>query len=405
MSKSLPSLADLQQQHQAFIDARLSLDITRGKPSSEQLALADTIDGILSGNYKSSDGTDTRNYGGLDGLAAAKALGAELLDVPASHVLVGGNASLTLMYQTLSFKRMFDDRWKGDIKFLCPVPGYDRHFAICEELGIEMINIDMTAEGPDLDAIKAHLDSDSSIRGIWCVPKYQNPTGITFSEACVTGLVELAAQHDFDIFWDNAYAVHHFDPNNVDELLSIWQEAERLNALDHIWCYASTSKITHAGSGLAFLAASTSNLSWFKARLGIASIGPDKVNQERHIRFFSEHTSLEQHMARHAAILKPRVDCVLNTLNESLGHIEGCRWDTPKGGYFITFYGPEGTASRIAELAGEAGVKLTPAGATHPYGKDPKDQVIRIAPSFPTLEELEQAMQVFCVAVQIAVAE
>jgi len=404
VSNVLSSLPEIKARHQAFKSAKLDLDLTRGKPSSAQLDLASQIDHVLNDNYQSRDGIDTRNYGGLDGLPEAKALGAMLLDVPASQVLVGGNASLTLMYQTVSFKRAFDANWQGDIKFICPVPGYDRHFSICEALGIEMVPVAMTPTGPDTDAIAAILENDRSIRGIWCVPKYQNPTGVTYSDHCVNTLVELANTHHFDLFWDNAYAVHHFDPSDTDALQSVWEVASQRNATDRIWCYGSTSKITHAGSGLAFLASSDNNLAWFKSHLGVASIGPDKVNQLRHVRFF-EQTPLDVHMAKHAKILKPRIDCVLNTLDQNLSHLDGCRWDRPKGGYFVCFYSPRGIASRIVELAADVGVKLTPAGATHPYGNDPDDSVIRIAPSYPEIEALEQAMQVFCHAVEYAVAE
>jgi len=402
------NLAEYKNLHANFMAQNLSLDLTRGKPNSEQLDLSDALDGILKGTYHSKDGTDARNYGGLDGFTESKELGSWLLDTAKENVLVGGNSSLTLMYLSVLFHKLHHPDWQSDeISFICPVPGYDRHFTICESLGINMINVPTLADGPDMDAIEKLLQENKTIKGIWCVPKYQNPTGYTYSDATVDRIAALAniASAGFKVFWDNAYAVHDFDSTDGDQLKNVFASAEKLNTADSIIMFASTSKITHAGSGLAFMGASQSSLSFFKAELANMSIGPDKVNQLRHVAIFPTREALKGHMAQHAQIIKPRINAVLNALQQELSQYSDVSWTEPKGGYFITFYAAKGTATRIVELAAEAGVKLTPAGATHPYGKDEDNSVIRIAPTFPTTAELELAMQVFCNCVKLANAE
>jgi len=402
------NLADYQDLHANFVAQNLSLDLTRGKPNSEQLDLSDALDGILKGNYLSQDGTDARNYGGLDGFQETKTLGSWLLDTTPDNVLVGGNSSLTLMYLSVLFHKLHHPDWQSDnISFICPVPGYDRHFTICESLGIKMINVPTLADGPDMDAIDALLAEDKSIKGIWCVPKYQNPTGYTYSDATVERIAAMAQQASsgFKVFWDNAYAVHDFDSSDGDQLKNVFASASALGTEDSIIMFASTSKISHAGSGLAFMGASTSSLAFFKNELANMSIGPDKVNQLRHAALFPTREALSKHMAQHALIIKPRINAVLDALKQELSQYTDVSWTEPKGGYFITFYAAKGTATRIVELAAEAGVKLTPAGATHPYGKDEDNSVIRIAPTFPSTAELELAMQVFCNCVKVASAE
>lgn len=398
----------LSAQYAAIVARKLALDLTRGKPSAEQLALSDGLDGILKGNYKSADGTDTRNYGGLEGLPEARALGAALLGVKDAEVLAQGNSSLTLMFQCLLHAVQFgfagpDSAWHkgGAMKFLCPVPGYDRHFSLCEQLGIEMIPVAMNAEGPDMDQVEALVQADPAIKGIWCVPKYSNPTGIIYSDAVVARLAGLAkiAGRDFKVFWDNAYAVH--DLGDVLPLANIMALAHAAGTEDSILQFASTSKITHAGSGVAFVAMSEANLKSFKVFLGAQSIGPDKVNQLRHMRFLPDIAALSAHMTQHAAILQPRFDAVLKALDEAFAGTDLGHWEKPAGGYFVAFDTRPGCAKAVVKLAAEAGVKLTPAGATFPYGRDPEDRNIRIAPSVPTLPEVVAAMDVFVTCVKL----
>ncbi len=402
--------SELSEQYARFQDQQLTLDLTRGKPSAEQLSLSDGLDGILQGDYRSEDGTDCRNYGGLDGIAEIKRLGAAILGVGQDEILAGGNASLTLMYQSVfqAYHVGFngpDSAWKHEssVKMACPVPGYDRHFSICEAFGIEMIPVAMTAEGPDLEALSELVQSDPSVKGIWCVPKYSNPTGIIYSDATVKSIAELAksAGPNFKVFWDNAYAVHDLTEQQ-QPLANILELAKAAGTEDSILQFCSTSKITHAGAGVAFLGATASNLAAFKKTLGVSTIGPDKINQLRHARFLPDMTALRAHMQKHAEILKPRFDLVLKHLNEGLADSGLGQWETPEGGYFISFDTQPGLAKTVVQLAADAGVKLTPAGATFPYGKDPQDQNIRIAPSVPKLPELDQAMQIFVLCVKLA---
>ncbi len=389
---------------------KLDLDLTRGKPSAEQLSLSDGLDGILAGNYMAGSGVDTRNYGGLDGIAESRELGADLLGIPVENVLAGGNSSLTLMHQAMMTANFFgfggpDTAWKneGKVKFLCPVPGYDRHFAICEQMGIEMLNVPMTATGPDMDQVEEMVARDSAIKGIWCVPKYSNPTGVVYSDETVERIAKLGkiAGANFRVFWDNAYAIHDL-VDNPPQLASIFEFCKKHGTEDSVLQFASTSKITHAGSGVAFMGASQANLKGFKAVLGILTIGPDKVNQLRHSKFFPDFTALKAHMDKHAAIIKPRFASVLKHLDAAFGDNDLGHWESAEGGYFISFDTRPGLAQEVVKLAGEAGVKLTPAGATFPYGKDPQNSNIRIAPTVPTEAQVDEAMKVFVLCVKLA---
>ncbi len=400
----------LSAEFDAIKGKNLNLDLTRGKPSAEQLSLSDGLDGILAGNYQSASGVDTRNYGGLDGIPEAKALGAQILGIPEANVLAGGNSSLTLMHQAMTMAYLFglngpESAWRnsGPVKFVCPVPGYDRHFSVCEQLGIEMITVPMTANGPDMDAVEALVKADPTIKGMWCVPKYSNPTGVVYSLETVERIARLGkiAGSDFRVFWDNAYAIHDLSAN-PPTLASIFEACEKQGTQDSVLQFASTSKITHAGAGVAFMGASNLNLSGFKKSLGFATIGPDKVNQLRHVKFFEAPESLSQHMQKHAAIIKPRFECVLKHLQTAFGDNDLGEWEEADGGYFISFDTRPGLAKAVVALAGEAGVKLTPAGATFPYGKDPEDRNIRIAPTVPTVEQVDAAMQVFVTCVKLA---
>ncbi|WP_444929930.1 aminotransferase class I/II-fold pyridoxal phosphate-dependent enzyme [Microbulbifer sp. SSSA002] len=385
----------------------LSLDITRGKPSAEQLKLSDKLDGILSADYRTADGTDTRNYGGLIGLSCARELGAEMLQVPVNEVIAGGNSSLTLMYHAVVTGYLFgfagNKPWRELTapKFLCPVPGYDRHFSICEQLGIEMINVPMGEDGPDMDLVEKLLGQDPEIVGIWCVPKFSNPTGVTYSRETVERLAQLGqiAGAGFRIFWDNAYSIH--DLGNRVSLANIRSATLENGTVDSVLQFASTSKVTHAGAGVAFVSASQANLDSLKAQMQAMTIGPDKVNQLRHSRFFTEHTSLAEHMHKHADILRPKFECVLEHLHNAFSDADMGSWEKPEGGYFVSFNTLPGCAKAVVKMAADAGVKLTPAGATFPYGQDPEDCNIRIAPSFPPLEELDTAMSIFVLCVKL----
>lgn len=388
----------------------LNLDLTRGKPSSEQLSLSDGLDGILNGNYISASGVDTRNYGGLDGIPEAKALGAQILGIPQSNVMAGGSSSLTMMHQAMMAAFYFgltgpDSAWQrqGAVKFLCPVPGYDRHFSICEQLGIEMLPVPMTSAGPDMDRVETMVKQDPQIKGIWCVPKYSNPSGVVYSEATVARLAGLGkiAGPDFRVFWDNAYAVHDLS-DTPPELASLYDACQIQGTEDSVLQFASTSKITHAGAGVAFLGASKANLQGLQKVLSILTIGPDKVNQLRHALFFTEQGSLKAHMRKHAAIIKPRFASVLQHLEAAFGDNDLGQWEAADGGYFISFDTQPGLAKQVVAMAGAAGVKLTPAGATYPYGKDPEDCNIRIAPTVPSVEQVDQAMEVFVLCVKLA---
>lgn len=401
---------ELSQRYAQWQARKLSLDMTRGKPGSEQLDLSNAMDGILAGHFRAEDGSDLRNYGGLDGLPEAKRLFAPMLQVKPDEVLIGGNSSLALMHFTVQTAWQHGPagsasawRLEKNIKFLCPVPGYDRHFAICEDLGIEMIPVPMRDDGPDMDRVEALLAADRSIKGIWCVPRFSNPTGTVYSEAVVERFAKLAqvAAKNFRIFWDNAYAVHSLS-DDAPALDSIMDACRRHGTENSVYVFGSTSKITVAGSGLAFMGASLSNLAVLLKHLGKSTIGPDKLNQARHVRFLKDDATLAAHMHRHAELLKPRFDAVLSILDRELGDQHMGRWTVPQGGYFVSFDTLPGLASTVVKLAAEAGVKLTPAGATWPYGRDPQNSNIRLAPSFPSVEELATATAVFADCVKLA---
>ncbi len=391
--------------------AGLKLDLTRGKPCAEQVALSDALDGFLAGKYTTESGQDVRNYGGLSGIPEARRLGSELMDLPADNVMVGGNSSLSLMFQSVQFalqKGLWGagSAWRGEgqdtskIRFLCPVPGYDRHFSICESLGIEMINIPLTDQGPDMQMAEALVKSDPSIKGIWCVPKFSNPTGCTYSDLTVERLANLAniASPDFLVMWDNAYAVHGVIED--EPLLNIFDLAVHAGTLQNLLVFASTSKITFAGSGVGFMGAETSVLKNFLSHLQYQTIGYDKVNQLRHALFLKNR--LAEHMQSHAEIIRPKFVAVQSALDSGLAEDDVAKWTQPRGGYFISLDVPKGLATRIVSMAAKAGVILTPAGATFPYGKDPNDTNIRIAPTFPKLEEVESAMDILILCTRLA---
>ncbi|MEE2636616.1 MAG: aminotransferase class I/II-fold pyridoxal phosphate-dependent enzyme [Acidobacteriota bacterium] len=399
----------LTSAYDRFRAAGLTLDLTRGKPSGAQLALSDPLD---AGNATlvSADGTDVRNYGGLDGLPEARALGGELLGVAPTTVIAGGNSSLTLMYLYLMNAWLYGpvgpgSAWRdaGPVRFLCPVPGYDRHFTILEDLGIEMINVPMLDDGPDMDRVEEHVRTDPAIRGIWCVPKYSNPGGQVYSDRTIERLARLAsmASPHFRVMYDNAYAVHDLD-HDPPELPSAMEAFTRQNTTDSLVLFGSTSKITRAGAGIAFIASSPANLDQFRRRMRVFTIGPDKVNQFRHVHFLRDLDGIRAHMRKHAAILRPKFDLVQRRLTEALTGAGMGSWTTPRGGYFLSFDTSPGLAKEVVRLASAAGVKLTPAGATFPYRRDPDDANIRLAPTFPDLADLDQAMQVFVVCVQLA---
>lgn len=392
----------------------LALDMSRGKPSAKQLdvslGLLDTINS--SSDLKALDGTDCRNYGVLDGIPEAKKLMADMMGTTPDHVIVYGNASLNIMYDQIS--RAYTHGILGNtpwckldkVKFLCPVPGYDRHFAITERFGIEMINIPMSESGPDMGMVEEYVSKDASVKGIWCVPKYSNPQGYTYSEETVKRMAALKpAAEDFRIFWDNAYVIHDLYDDNKDEIADIISECEKAGNPDMVFEFASTSKVSFPGSGIAALATSANNIADIKKQLTIQTIGHDKLNQLRHVRFFKDINGLKEHMRKHAEFMRPKFEAVESVLEEELGGLGIGSWTEPKGGYFISFDAMDGCAKAIVAKCKEAGVKLTGAGATFPYGKDPKDSNIRIAPSFPTPEELKQAADLFVLCVKLVSVE
>ena len=397
----------LDLQYQEFKKQKLKLDMSRGKPCSEQLDLSMSI---LDIKQYSIDNIDCRNYGVLEGLPSIRKLFAQLLEVNEKNIIIGGTSSLTLMYDYLAQAMLFgvcgSKPWSklDKVKFLCPVPGYDRHFTICEHFGIEMINIPMNDEGPDLDLIN-ELIQDDSVKGMFCVPKYSNPQGITYSDNTVKALAALkTAASDFRIIYDNAYCVHDLCDNG-DILLNIFDELPKYNNDDLIIMVASTSKITFAGGGVSCIVASDNNINDIKKRLSVQSISQDKMNQLRHFKFFNDVNGIKQHMKKHAAILKPKFNCVLDILDNELKSKDIASWHNPKGGYFISLDVMPGCAKRVGMLCKEAGVVLTTIGATFPYGKDPQDSNIRIAPSYPSIDELSKAAKLLCVCVQIAAIE
>lgn len=403
-------LSELEKEYEQFRAKGLKLDMSRGKPCKEQLDLSVEMlaypyrDRI----FKTASCADIRNYGLVDGLPEAKELFAQILGVSAAEVIVGNNSSLSMMYDSISRAMTFGvygspAPWGRlpKVKFLCPSPGYDRHFAICELFGIEMITIDMKDDGPDMDTVERLASEDDSIKGIWCTPKYSNPTGNTYSDDVVERLASMhTAAKDFRIFWDNAYVVHHLT-DKPDSLKNILEACKKAGNPDRVFMFASTSKITFPGSGVAAMAASENNIDLIKKQLGIRTIGPDKINQLRHVMFFRDLAGIEEHMKKHAAILKPKFDMVNSILESRLGGKNIASWSKPNGGYFISFDTLPGCASAVVKMAGEAGVVFTPAGATYPYGKDPQDRNIRIAPTLPPIGELKTAMELMCICVEI----
>jgi DNA-binding transcriptional MocR family regulator len=394
----------------ALVGRGLKLDLTRGKPSPRQLDLSTELLKLPGEQFKAEDGTDVRNYGGLKGLVELRRIFARALQVPVEQLLAQNNSSLELMHDAvvqamLSKLPGAERRWADEprVAFLCPVPGYDRHFALTERFGIEMIQVPMNDDGPDMDLVERLVAEDAGIKGIWCVPKYSNPSGISFGDETVRRLATMTtAAPDFRIFWDNAYAVHHLTDTETEiaDLLGLATEAG--NA-DRVFVFGSTSKITYAGAGVGFFGASEANLAWWTGLISKRTIGPDKVNQLRHALFLRDEDGLRAHMRAHAELIAPKFAAVDRILTEELSG--QASWTKPTGGYFITLTVPDGTAKEVVRLAKEAGIALTPAGATHPHGDDPADAVIRIAPTFPDLPEVEEAIRALTVCVRLAAAQ
>ena len=396
-------LEQLEHTYRQACNTNLKLNLTRGKPSDAQLDLANDLDGILAGNYSSKDGTDTRNYGGVRGLVEARELGAQLLGVQPDAVIAGGNSSLEMMHAVARF--VIHTHWQDSpATALCPVPGYDRHFTLCDDLDIDMRAVPLTADGPDMAIIEDMVAKDDKIGCIWCVPRFSNPDGCVYSAEIVARMAALPrkARHPhFMIFWDNAYAVHTL-ADDAPTLANLFEAAAEQGTLDHLFMFASTSKITFAGAGIAFTSSSDANLAAFAARLAPRTIGPDKVNQLRTARFLQGR--LAEHMAAHAAILQPKFATVQRQLVEQLGELGIAHWTQPEGGYFVSLNTLPGLAREVVALAASAGVTLTAAGATFPYGHDEFDRNIRIAPTFPELEEVKAAMDVLTLAIRLASA-
>ena len=405
---------DLSDQYREFQGKNLTLDMSRGKPSAEQLDLSMGLMDVLSSDsdLTCEDGTDCRNYGGLDGISEAKELLADMIEVPADNIIIYGNSSLNVMYDTVARAMthgiMGSTPWAklDKVKFLCPVPGYDRHFAITEHFGIEMINIPMTSDGPDMDLVEQYVENDPAVKGIWCVPKYSNPQGITYSDETVHRFAKLnPAAEDFRIFWDNAYCIHHLYNGEPAQILNILEECEKAGNPDMVYEFVSTSKVVFPGSGMAALAASTANVASIKKQMAVQTIGHDKVNQLRHVRFFGDNKGMEAHMKKHADLIRPKFEALISIMEEDLGGLDIAEWTNPKGGYFIGFDSMPGCAKEIVAKMKEAGVILTGAGATFPYHIDPQDRNIRLAPTFTTIDELKLASRVFTVCVRLVSAE
>ena len=409
-------LSVLRKKYQEYLHMDLNLDMTRGKPGSDQLDLSSEMLNILDYKDFGLGAKDYRNYSVpalLSGIPECKDLFSEMLAIPASQIVIGGNSSLNLMYDTIVRAFLYTmpngvAPWGklSKIKFLCPVPGYDRHFNICQSLGIEMVNIPMTNDGPDMEIVEQLVSNDSSIKGMWCVPKYSNPTGVTYSDEVVDRLAAMSvAADDFRIFWDNAYAVHHLN-NSHDQLKDIFEAAKNHGNEDRVFMYASTSKVTYAGGGVAALVSSSANLEWFLSQMKNQTIGYDKINQLRHVKFFAKCGGVAQLMESHKKILAPKFNEVDKVLSQELGR-EGCyaNWNNPNGGYFISYDTLPGCAAKIVDMSAKAGVKLTKAGATFPYGVDLEDKNIRIAPSLPSVTEIHNAISILALVTKIVTLE
>lgn len=396
----------LEQEYAACQARNLKLDMSRGKPASTQLDLSNGILTSTLTTYTTEDKTDTRNYGILTGITEAKKLFSELLNIPTDKLIIGGNSSLNLMYDTMVRHMLFGTHGNTPwcklekVRFLCPAPGYDRHFAICEELGIEMITVPMTSNGPDMDFVEQACAADDSIKGIWCVPLYSNPQGICYSDETVDRLAKMKAASDFRIFWDNAYGVHHIFAER--KLKDIFKACEEAGNPDRPYYFFSTSKITFPGAGVALMASSLSNLDEVKKHMGIQTIGFDKINQLRTVNFLKDAENVRAHMRKQADELKPKFNVVLETLERELAGTGLAEWEKPDGGYFVAVDTLDGCAKEVVRLAKEAGVTMTGAGATFPYKKDPRDRNIRIAPTYPTYDELKLAIELFCLCVKLA---
>ena len=402
-------LAALKEEYNNYKALGLKLDMSRGKPGADQLELSNAlVNPDLLGDYKASNGFDVRNYGILDGIPECKALFAEILDVPVDNIIIFGNASLTIMYDYIAQCMLFGasaEPWskQSGIKFLCPVPGYDRHFAILEQFGIEMINVPSDENGPDMDMIE-ELVRDEKVKGVICVPMYSNPSGITYSDETVRRFAALKpAAKDFRVIWDNAYCVHHV--GTPDKLLNIFEACKEFGSEDYFIEVTSTSKITFPGAGVAALAASSNNITAIKKRMTVQTIGYDKINQLRHVSYFKNKDGIDAHMLKHAEILKPKFEAVLTAFDKNLAGKGIAEWTVPNGGYFISLDVFKGCAKKTVALCKEAGVTLTGAGATYPYGNDPEDKNIRIAPTFPSRDELCKAVEILCICVEIAAIE
>lgn len=407
-------LESLKAEYEKICQENISLDMSRGKPGTDQLELSMGMLDVLNSksDMMSSDGFDCRNYGVLDGIPEAKKMMGAIMGTAPENVIVYGNASLNVMYDSIS--RSFTHGVLGNIpwckldkvKWLCPVPGYDRHFAITEHFGIEMINIPMNDNGPDMDMVEKLVSEDETIKGIWCVPKYSNPTGVSYSDEVVKRMAALKPKaEDFRIYWDNAYAVHHLYEDNQDEILDIITECEKAGNPDMVYEFASTSKITFSGAGVAAMATSKANIDSIKKQMTIQTIGYDKINQIRHVKFFNNFEEIKAHMMKHAALMRPKFKAVIDMLESELKPTGIGQWTNPKGGYFISLDIMEGCAKKVVGMCKDAGMVLTGAGAPFPYGKDPEDKNIRIAPSYATPEELTKASRILIVCVKIAAIE
>ena len=405
------AIVELERQAADLRALNLKLDMARGKPSPEQTALSKPMLDLLSADSDLSDqGVDADNYGAPDGLPSARALAAELLGVDAANVSVMGSSSLNIMYDCVEHGYVHgvggERPWcqQGEVKFLCPAPGYDRHFTVTESFGIKNVPIPMREDGPDMDVVREYVEKDATVKGIWCVPKYANPTGITYSDDVVRAFAALKpAAPDFRIFWDNAYAVHTFEGEG-DELLNIFDALAEAGAENLVYEFASTAKVTFPSSGMAWVTASPADMAELRRAFAAMRVSPEKISQLAHVRFLKDAAGVAEHMKRHAALVAPRFALVEEKLTAGLGALDCAAWTHPKGGYFVSFEGPEGSAKAVVSLAKELGVTLTPAGAPWPYGNDPRDTNIRIAPTYPTLDELGQALDVFVVAVKLVSA-